>query len=365
MRGEDLWSALPEPAILIDAGGRIIAANPLAEDFTNRSARALCGRPVAALMPVEGRLEEALARVRRTGAPVFVNDVVIAPAGAEAAGACEGGRRAEGQPCTLRIAPCGEGGQLLLLISPRAPDGGLARGLPAQKAARTAIGMAEMLAHEIKNPLAGITGAAQLLAMNLPAGERELTDLIVSECRRVVKLLEQVEQFGNLSPPALRATNIHDVLDRARRSAALGRAAAMRFREDYDPSLPPTWADPDQLQQVFLNLFTNAAEAAGPGGGTITLRSHYDHAMHLRRADGTRIALPLQIEIIDDGPGLPPEIADDIFEPFISGRENGTGLGLALVSKIIADHGGLVSVKSRPGRTAFRISLPLAPKGEG
>ncbi len=158
--------------------------------------------------------------------------------------------------------------------------------------------------------------------------------------------------------------NVHDLLDRARKSAAVGFAANMKFVEEFDPSLPPTFVDADQMLQVFLNLFKNAAEAAGEGGGTLRLHTFYDMSLRLRRKDGTGGVLPLQIEITDDGPGIPPEIADDIFDPFISGRENGTGLGLALVSKIISDHGGWISVQSAPGRTAFRISLPLAPKDE-
>jgi two-component system nitrogen regulation sensor histidine kinase GlnL len=185
--------------------------------------------------------------------------------------------------------------------------------------------------------------------------------LIVEETRRIVKLLEQVEQFGNISRPVLRAVNLHDALDRARRSALVGFGAKMKIIEDYDPSLPATFADADQLMQVFLNLLKNASEAAGPKGGTIRLHTFYDHSLRRKRRDGSQAALPLQIEIIDDGPGIPPDIAADIFEPFVSGRENGTGLGLALVSKIITDHEGWISVDSHPGRTVFRISMPLAP----
>jgi two-component system nitrogen regulation sensor histidine kinase GlnL len=221
--------------------------------------------------------------------------------------------------------------------------------------------MAEMLAHEIKNPLAGISGAAQLLSMNLAAEDRELTDLIVAETRRVVKLLEQVEQFGNLRVPDRRAVNIHDALDRARKSALMGYAAEMAIIEDYDPSLPATYADLDQLVQVFLNLIRNAAEAA-KGQGTIRLRTFYDLSLRLRRKDGPGRPVPLQIEVIDDGPGIPAHLGRDIFEPFVSGRENGTGLGLALVSKIISDHDGWIAVDSVPGRTVFRVSLPVAPK---
>ena len=200
--------------------------------------------------------------------------------------------------------------------------------------------------------------------MNLNAEDLELTDLIVEESRRIVKLLEQVEQFGNLSPPDFQPVNLHDVMDRARRSALLGFAANMTIVEDYDPSLPAANADPDQLQQVVLNLLKNASEAAGTAGGNIRLRSFYEHSYRLRRSDGSGHSLPLQIEIIDDGPGLPENIKDDIFDPFVSGRENGTGLGLALVSKIISDHNGWISVSSVPGRTVFRLSLSRASQNE-
>jgi two-component system nitrogen regulation sensor histidine kinase GlnL len=229
-----------------------------------------------------------------------------------------------------------------------------------KSAAKSAIGMAEMLAHEIKNPLAGITGAAQLLSMNLPADDLELTDLIVAESRRIVKLLEQVEQFGNLTAPERADVNLHDVLDRARRSALLGFGAHMKIIEEYDPSLPLAMGDTDQLVQVVLNLLKNASEAAEQTGGKIRLRTYFEHSFHLRRADGSGQSLPLQIEVIDDGPGLPENIRGNIFDPFVSGRENGTGLGLALVSKIISDHGGWISVASVPGKTTFRISLPRA-----
>ena len=250
---------------------------------------------------------------------------------------------------------------MLLMISPRELAGRMTQSHSVKSAAKSAIGMAEMLAHEIKNPLAGITGAAQLLSMNLPAEELELTDLIVAESRRIVKLLGQVEQFGNLSEPQRAPVNLHDVLDRARRSALLGFGAQMRIKEDYDPSLPLAWGDKDQLLQVVLNLLRNASEAAGEQGGTIRLHSYYEHSFRMRRADGSGQSLPLQIEVIDDGPGLPENIKGDIFDPFVSGRENGTGLGLALVSKIISEHDGWISVNSVPGQTTFRISLPRAP----
>ena len=155
--------------------------------------------------------------------------------------------------------------------------------------------------------------------------------------------------------------NIHDVLDRARRSAQVGFGAHMKIVEDYDPSLPAVLGDSDQLLQVMLNLVKNASEAASATGGTIRLRTYYEHSFRLRRSDGEGKSLPLQVEIWDDGPGLREDIRADIFDPFVSGRENGTGLGLALASKIISDHDGWISVDSVPGKTVFRISLPVMP----
>lgn len=346
-----IWTSLPIPAIIVDAQDRMVEINPAAEDFLNISARTLRGQPVYDRIAFAAPLEELLARVRLNRSDLLVSDVDVGT-----------GERAP-VICNLQAAPLADDrDSVMLLIQPRELADRLGRSRGLKTSARSAIGMAEMLAHEIKNPLAGITGAAQLLSMNLSAEDREMTDLIVEESRRIVKLLEQVEQFGNLRPPEQKPVNIHDVLDRARKSAMVGFAANMQIVDDYDPSLPPTLGDSDQLLQVFQNLLKNAAQAAGTAGGTIRIRTFYDLSLRLRRADGKGQALPLQVEIIDDGPGIPPNIASEIFEPFVSGRENGTGLGLALVSKIITDHGGWIAVDSVPGRTVFRLSLPIMPR---
>lgn len=344
---EAIWQALPIPALVLDDADRIDLVNAPAEGFLNRSMRALAGMALPDLVELEGGLPEALDRVRRIQAPLTLHDTSLRLGPGPAI-------RAE-----VHLAPLGDG--ILVLVSPQDIAGRLDRARTSRSAARSAIGMAEMLAHEIKNPLAGITGAAQLLGMNLAGEDLELTDLIVGESRRIVKLLEQVEQFGNLRPPQRRAVNIHDVLDRARKSAMVGFAAHMTIAEAYDPSLPATWADPDQLLQVFLNLLKNAAQVA-QHGGKITIRTFYEMSLRVRRPDGTGASVPLQVEIVDNGPGIPPELAGNLFEPFVSGRENGTGLGLALVSKIVHEHDGLISVDSEPGHTTFRVSLPMVPR---
>lgn len=348
MNFEQLWNALPSPAFLINEVNEISAANHAAEGFLNVSAKSLLGHRCIEKVSVAAPLEPSFQRVRNSHSPVFINDVEV-------------GR--DLTQCGLQIAPVSnEDSHVLLLINPSMGAAGASHKPPSETAAKSAIGMAEMLAHEVKNPLAGITGAAQLLAMNLSPEDLEMTDLIVSESKRIVALLDQVEQFGNLSPANRVAVNIYDVIDRAQKSAQVGFAAHMRFVQEYDPSLPETWGDADQLIQVMANLLKNASQAAQNTGGEIKIRTSFDNGLRRRRADGTDAPLPIRIEIIDNGPGLPPDIIDDVFDPFVSGRENGTGLGLALVSKIISEHEGLISVDSKPGRTIFRISLPTAPK---
>ncbi len=345
-----LWASLPIPALILDAEDRIADVNPAAEAFLNTSRRSLLSYPVWDKIFVDAPLEDSFARVRSAQSALFVNSVDVGT----------GSRKPVS--CDVQITGLSDRpDHVLVLLESREMQGRMDRAMSSKTAAKSAIGMAEMLAHEIKNPLAGITGAAQLISMNLPPEDLELTDLIVAETRRILKLLEQVEDFGNVRPPDRRPVNIHDVLDRARKSAALGFAAHMTIEDDYDPSLPATWADPDQLLQVVLNLLKNAAEA-GSEGGTIRLRTFYELGLKVRRNDGSGAAVPLQIEVVDDGPGIPADLAQDIFEPFVSGRENGTGLGLALISKIVSDHDGLISVDSVPGRTMFRVSLPVAPR---
>lgn len=347
---DTLWASLPIPAFLIGVGGLTEGMNPAAEEFLNVSARSMIGQPLFDRLAVDAPLEGAFARMQSGHSALFINDVEVGT-----------GDRVP-VLCNLQAGPLsGHPGVFLLLVAPREFADRLGRSQGLTKSARSAIGMADMLAHEIKNPLAGIAGAAQLLAMNLSPDDRELTDLIVAETRRIVKLLEQVEQFGRMKSPECRAVNIHDVLDRARRSAELGFASHMKFLEEFDPSLPPVWADADQLVQVFLNLLKNAAEATGGQVGRLRIRTFYDQTLRVRREDRSH-ALPVQVEITDDGPGISLALLDDIFDPFVSGRENGTGLGLALVSRIIADHGGWIGVESQPGRTTFRIALPTAQK---
>ncbi|MEM9012179.1 MAG: ATP-binding protein [Pseudomonadota bacterium] len=345
---ETVWAALPHPAIIIDARDRIVAVNTAAEVFTSRSQRRLEGRNLSILFEGESPVRELVQQVRRDGVLHAQHGIEIQPADHPP------------RPADVQVMPIGdEASHLLLTIQPRAIAEKMTRSLSHRASARAVIGMAEMLAHEIKNPLAGISGAAQLLAMGHGAHDRELLDLIEAETRRITQLLEHVEQFGDLRPVTRQPVNIHDVLDRARLSAVSGFADHVRFRETYDPSLPPTVGDADQLIQVFLNLLKNAAEATPPAGAEIEIKTAFRPGVKLAFPGGRRESLPLEISVTDNGAGVPDDLKRDLFDPFVSGKAAGRGLGLSLVSKIIADHRGVVECESEPGRTTFRVLLPL------
>jgi two-component system nitrogen regulation sensor histidine kinase GlnL len=225
--------------------------------------------------------------------------------------------------------------------------------------------MAALLAHEVKNPLSGIRGAAQLLEHNADPRDRKLTGLICDETDRICALVDRMEAFSDTRPIEREAVNIHRVLEHVRGVAENGFARGVRFAETYDPSLPPVFGDRDQLTQVFLNLVKNAAEAAPRSGGEITLSTAYQHSVRLAvPGSASRMDLPLVVSVQDNGEGISEDLRPCLFDPFVTTKAGGTGLGLALVAKIINDHGGTIEFDSQPRRTVFRVRLPLYQKEE-
>jgi len=233
---------------------------------------------------------------------------------------------------------------------------------------RSIVGLGRMLAHEIKNPLAGIRGAAQLLKSGAKAEDAPLAQLIVDETDRVRRLVDRMEAFSDDALPTLAPLNIHQVLDRVRALAANGVADGLIMREQYDPSLPPVMGDEDQLIQVFLNLVKNAAEAAhsrGDGRGEIAIFTAYRHGVRVRATrDQPARSAPLEVRIQDNGPGVAAHLREHLFQPFVTSKPQGAGLGLAAVAKLVAAHGGMIDFESEPGRTVFRVLLPIATPAE-
>lgn len=348
---EMLWQSMPNPALVLGEGGTVNRTNDAAEAFLSTSTKALARRKFADLAGYDSRLSDLIRRAHETGDALSEYNVDFS------------WPEAPLRNVDIFAVPL-EMGEVLIMIHPRANAERMGRQLSSRDAARSVVGMASMLAHEIKNPLAGISGAAQLLEMNASTQDQELTCVIQAEVARIGELLKRVEAFGDMGLSRRSAVNIHDVLSRAGQAAKAGYANHVRFVEVYDPSLPPTFGDADQLTQAIVNLLKNAAEATPEVGGVLMLRTAYRAGMKVRTARGQTASLPLQIEISDNGSGVPEELKPHLFEPFVTSKANGSGLGLALVSKVVADHGGVISCESSPGFTTFRMLLPVASKAD-
>ena len=252
--------------------------------------------------------------------------------------------------------------EILIMLQQRSMAQMIERQLTHRAAARSVSGMAAMLAHEIKNPLSGIRGSAQLLEQNANDEDRELTQLICAETDRIRDLVDRMEVFGDERPLATEAVNIHTVLNHVKRLAESGFASQIQFREVYDPSLPLVRGNRDKLVQTFLNLIKNSVEAIGPDStqGKIVLQTAFRPGVRLSvPGSDERISLPLMIQIEDNGPGIPETLRPHLFDPFVTTKHSGTGLGLALVAKIVGDHGGIIECDSGSKNTIFRVLLPV------
>ena len=330
----ELFAALPVAVLVVGPDDRVAHASAAAEQMLNLSERVMAGRPLVAILPpppgARGREDYAL----------YDTEIATAQGLRVRVDLVEG--EVPGRP-----------GWRTVTLHPGAKLGQADRG----SGARAAVGAAAMLAHEIRNPLSGIRGAAQLL------GPGELPQLIVTEVDRIAGLIDRLQEFGDTRPLPLGPENIYPLLAHARTLAEAGFARGLRVEERYDPSLPLALINRDALLQIMINLLKNAREAvANEAEPVIAIATAYRHG--ITRADvagGPRVPLPIEICVLDNGPGAPTDIAQHLFDPFVSGRPEGQGLGLALVDKLVRDMGGLVQYARENGWTVFRLLLPRGP----
>jgi len=339
--------SLYQAVVLITPDNKIDAIFAHTETIFEQSRESLLGAPITALRGIGHAVVDLIERSRRDFTPLNSYDVSCMPSIGDI------------ELMDLHAHPHGDEGAILLSVQPRRITAFLEKKDEMEAAARSVSGLASMLAHEIKNPLSGIRGAAQLMGRALDDKNVRLTELICKEVDRIKSLVDELETFSTPTEQEMDAVNIHEVLDHVLNLAVAGFGAKTTIRPRFDPSLPPVNGNFDRLIQIFLNLVKNAVEAAGPEAD-ITVTTAYRHGIWLKGSNGKRLRLPIEITVHDNGPGIPEKLKGHLFDPFVSGKEGGTGLGLALVARYVSEMNGTVTCDNHPkGGAIFKVQLML------
>jgi len=352
-----ILKSLPHPVMVIADDGVASYVNDAAEVFFGVGSTVLTRHPLSEFVPFGSPLLLLIEQARERTASFNEYGIDLGTP-----------RNGDDRQVDVQVSCLGEGDKgILVMFQERTMARQIDRQVTQRNAVRSLSAMAAILAHEIKNPLSGIRGAAQLVEASVSPADKVLTTLICDESDRICRLVDNMQEFSNNRPIECQPVNIHSVLEHVKQIAINGFASGLEITMAYDPSLPPVPGDRDQLIQVFLNLLKNAAEAAeqATGAGSVLITTAFRPGVRLSVTGvGARVNLPLEIKIEDNGPGVSTELKPHLFDPFVTTKKTGMGLGLALVAKIIGDHGGIIECDSKPGRTVFKVLMPLHTDGE-
>jgi two-component system nitrogen regulation sensor histidine kinase GlnL len=350
---DTLLNAIPAALVAITGDNKIVYANTAAEQFFKSSAEFMANKKLHYFLSEDSPIFSLIKQVRSQNSVISEYGVTLETP------------RIGTNFINIQATPIVEHpGFVTLTLQQRMITDKIDRQLTHRGAARSVTAIAAMLAHEVKNPLSGIRGAAQLLEQNATEKDQPLTQLIRDEVDRICNLVDRIGVFSDTVPLKREAVNIHQVLDRVHKLAENGFGSHLSFINAFDPSLPFVYGNRDQLVQVFLNLVKNAAEATPKTTGQITLKTAYQQGVRITLPNsGKRVHLPLQISVIDNGSGIPEDIKPYLFDPFVTSKSQGSGLGLAMVAKIIDDHGGVIECVSSLNKTTFRVMLPTYIEG--
>jgi two-component system nitrogen regulation sensor histidine kinase GlnL len=340
-----MLDAMPFAVIGLSRRDAVTYLNPAAENLLGRSAPLLLGRMMSEILTPDASLIDYIGQARRQGGVVSVRGVRLASSSISPV------------EVDVAIAPEGEAGGLVLSLMPARPN-------PDEKAANDVAAFAQiarMLGHEVKNPLAGIVGAAQLLARKADDHQQPLLTLIREEGLRIQRIVDRFSAFETFFSPRMRMTNVHEVLDSVVSLARASFAANATLDLQYDPSLPEFEVDPDHLHEACLNLVKNAAEASadGPRRPRLIIATRYRAGFRFNGRDLPFSRGALEVSVTDNGPGVPETAVARIFEPFFTTKSEGAGVGLAVVQEIMTAHGGHISLDNSPGGACFRLQFPL------
>jgi two-component system nitrogen regulation sensor histidine kinase GlnL len=345
---DELIQSHPVATLMIDKGGVVLFVNAAAEQLCNISRASMVGRVLFDVIALDRQYRQRMLDPATPALFAHRTEVTVGAA-----------RRTI--YVDLQMVPYGNSGHKILAIIPSQSEAELMGGAIG-RSGRAAGAAASMLAHEIKNPLAGIKGAAQLLARRTDANGERFTSLICAEVDRITTLIDQMEHFSRGQPIPCSPINLYQPIHQAIEAVRARQFPGIRLSENYDPSLPMVHGNHDAIVQILLNFVTNACEVLqGRDDGEVRIATAYRHGLSIDNGDGRgRVALPIEVSVSDNGSGVPLDIRGDIFDPFVTTKREGRGLGLALVAKLARDMGGTVQHIRDDGWTRFRLHLPAA-----